>query len=89
MRSGVVILKHGRHNNMLKRRYDKGLDKLLQIAISVQVSINDMKRSLIIERKGTPNYDTATTILQMLIDVNVSKSLSRMPVHPFPAVTKL
>ena len=61
MRSGVVILKHGRRTNTLERRYDKGLDNLLQIAISVQVTINDIKRSPIIERKGTPNHTTATT----------------------------
>ena len=89
MRSGVVILKHGRRTNTLERRYDKGLDNLLQIAISVQVTINDIKRSPIIELKGTPNHDTATTKRQTLIDVNVSKLLSRTPVHPFPAVAKL
>ena len=89
MRSGVVILKHGRRTNTLESRYDKGLDKLLQIAISVQVSINDIKRSRIIERKGTPNRDTATAKQQKLIDFNVSKSLSRTPVHPFPAVAKV
>ena len=80
MRSGVVILKHGRRNNTLERRYDKGLDNLLQIAIFVQVTINDIKRSPIIERKGIPNHDTATT---------KRKSLSRTPVHLFPAVAKL
>ena len=89
MRSGVVILKHGRRTNTLERRYDKMLDNLVQIAISVQVTINDIKRSPIIERKGTPNHDTATTKQQALIDVNVSKSLSRTAVHPFPAVAKL
>ena len=61
MRSGVVILKHGRCTNTLERRYDKGLDNLLQIAISVQVTISNIKRSPIIERKGTPNHDTAIT----------------------------
>ena len=55
MRSGVVILKHGRRTNTLERRYNKGLDNLLQIAISIHVTINDIKRSPIIERKGTPN----------------------------------
>ena len=89
MRSGVVILKHGCRTNRLERRYDKGLDNLLQIAISVQVTINDIKRSPIIVRKATPNHDTATTKRQTLIDVNDSKSLSRTPVHPFPAVAKL
>ena len=89
MRSGVVILKHGRRINTLERRCDKGLDNLLQIAISVQVTINDIKRSPIIARKGTPNHDTANTKRQTLIDVNASKSLSRTPVDPFPAVTKL
>ena len=84
MRSGVVILKHGR-----RTRYDKGLDNLLQIAISVQVTINDIKRSPINEQKGTPNHDTATTKRQTLIDINVSKSLSKMPVYLFPAVAKL
>ena len=49
MRSGVVILQHGCHTNTLERRCDKGLDNLLQIAISVQVTINDIKRSPIIE----------------------------------------
>ena len=88
MRSGVVILKHGRRTNTLERRYEKGLDNLLQIAISVQVTINDIKGSPIIERKGTPNHDTATTKRRTLIDVNVSKSLSRTPVHLFPAVAK-
>ena len=39
-------------------RYHKGLDNLLQIAISIQVTINDKKRSQIIEQKGTPNHDT-------------------------------
>ena len=89
MRSGIVILKHGRHTNTLQRRYDKGLDNLLQIAISIIVTINDIKRSPIIEQKGTPNHDTATTKRQMLIEVNVSKSLSRMPIHLFPAIAKL
>ena len=79
MRSGVVILKHGRRTNKLERRYDKGLDTVLQIAISVQVAINDIKGSPIIERKGTPNHETTTTKRQTLIDVNVSKSLSRGP----------
>ena len=36
-----------------------------------------------------PKHDTDTTKRQTLIDVNVSKSLSRTPVHPFPAVAKL
>ena len=49
MRSGVVILKHGHRTNMLEGRYDKRPDNLLQIAISVQVTINDIKRSSIIE----------------------------------------
>ena len=89
MRSGVVILKHGRPTNTLKPRYDKGLNNLLRIAFSFQVIINDIKRSPIIEPKGTPNHDTATTKWQTLIDVNVSKSLSWTPVHPFPAVAKL
>ena len=89
MRSGVVILKHGRRTNTLERRYDKGLDNLLQIAIFVQVTIDDIKRSPIIERKGTPNHDAATTKRQTLVEVNLSKSLSRTPVHPFPAVAKL
>ena len=89
MRSGVVILKHGRRTNTLERRDDKGLDNLLQIVISIQVTINDIKRSPIIERKGTPNHDTATTKRQTLIDVNVSKSLSRTLVQRFPAVAKL
>ena len=88
MRSGIVILKHGRRTNRLERRYDKGLDNL-QIAISVQVTVNDIKRSPIIERKNTPNHDTATTKRQTRIDVNVSKSLSMTPVHPFPVVAKL
>ena len=52
MRSGVVVLKHGRRTNTLERTYDKGLYNLLQIAISVQVTINDIKRSPIIERKA-------------------------------------
>ena len=86
MRSGIVILKHGRRTNTFERRYDKGLENLLQIAISVQVAISDIKGSPIIERKDTTNHDTATTKRQTLIDVNVSKSLSRTPVHPFPAV---
>ena len=85
MRSGIVILKHGHRTNMFERRYDKGLANHLQIAISVQVTINDIKRSPINEQKGTPNHDTATTKHQKLIDVNVSESLSRMPVFPFPA----
>ena len=89
MRSGVVILKHGRRTNTLERRYDKGLDNLLQIAISVQVTINDIKRSPIIGQKGTPNHDTATTKRQTLTDLNVSKSLSRTSVHSFPVVAKL
>ena len=89
MRLGVVILKDGLRTNTLERRYDKGLDNLLQISIFVQVTINYIKRSPIIERKGTPNHDTATTKRQTLIDVNVSKSLSRTPVHLFPAVAKL
>ena len=84
IRPGLVILKHGRRTNTLERRYD-----LLQTAISVQVTINNIKRSPIIERKGTPNHDTATTEQQTLIDVNVRKSLSRTPVHPFPAAAKL
>ena len=37
MRSGVPILKHDCRTNTLERRYDKGLDNLLQITISVQV----------------------------------------------------
>ena len=53
LRSGIVILKHGHRTNTLVRRYDKGLDNLLQIAISIQVTINDIKGSPIIERKGT------------------------------------
>ena len=89
MTSGVVNLKHGRRTNTLERRYDKGLDNLLEIAISVQVTINDLKKSRIIKRKGTLNHDTATNKRQTLIDVNVSKSLSRTPVHPFHAVAKL
>ena len=89
MRSGVVILKHGRRTNTLEHRYDIGLDNLLQIAISIQVTISDIKGSPIIEQKGTPNHDTATTKWQTLIDINVSKSPSRMPVHPFPDVSKL
>ena len=89
MRSGVVILKHGRRTNTLERRNDKGLDNLLQIAISFQVTIYDINRSPIIEQKGTPNHDTATTKWQMLIDVNVSKLLSKTPVHLFPAVPKM
>ena len=89
LRSGDVILKHGRHTNTLERKCDKGLDNILQIAISVQVTINDIKRCQIIERKGTENHDNVTTTRQTLIDVNISKSLSRTPVHPFPAVAKL
>ena len=89
MRSGIVILKHGCCTNMLEHRYDKGLDNLLQIAIPVQVTINDTKRSPITERKAHPNHDTATTKWQTLIDVKVSKSVSRTPVHPFLAVAKL
>ena len=89
IRSGVVIFKHGRRTNTLERRYDKGPDNFLQIAIVVQVTINDIKRSPIIEQKGTPNHDTATTKQQTMIDVNVSKSLSRTPAHPFPVVAKL
>ena len=58
MRSSVVTLTHGRRTNTLKCRYDKALDNLLQIAISVQVTINDIKRSPIIERKGTPQTMT-------------------------------
>ena len=54
MRSGVVILIYGRRTHTLERRYDKGLDNLLQIAISVQGTINDIKGTPIIERKGTP-----------------------------------
>ena len=49
MRSGVVILKHGRRTNTLEHWYYKGLDNLLQIEISVQVTINDIKRSPIIQ----------------------------------------
>ena len=89
MRSGIVILKHGHRTNMLEGRYAKGLDNLLQIAISVQVTINDIKRSPIIEWKGIPNHDTATTKRQTLTDVDISKSLSRTPVHTFSVVAKL
>ena len=43
MRSGVVILKHARLTDTLEHRYDKRLDNLLQIAISVQITINDIR----------------------------------------------
>ena len=73
MRLGVVILKHGRYTNTLELRHDKRLDNLLQIVISVHFTINDMKRSPIIERKGTPNHDTATTNVEgadkLLVDM--------------------
>ena len=52
MRLGVVILKHGCRTNTLERRYDKGLDNLLQIAISVQVTISDIKKNPIIDQKA-------------------------------------
>ena len=79
MRSGVVILKHDRRTKPLELRYDRGLDNL-QIAISVQGTIHDINRSPITERKGTPKHDIVTK-LQTLIDVNISKLLSRTPVH--------
>ena len=66
MRSGVVILEHGRRTNTLESRHDQGLDNLLQVAISVQVTINDIKRSSMIEGKGTPDHDTTATKRQQI-----------------------
>ena len=46
--SNSCTMRSGRRTNTLDHSYDKGLDNLLQIAISVQVTVNDIKRSLII-----------------------------------------
>ena len=80
---------HHTHTHKVDGKLGKMVRKKILILVSVQVTINDIKRSPIIERKGTPNHDTTTTKRQTLIDVNVSRSLSRTPVHPFPAVAEL
>ena len=77
------------HTHKVDGKLGKMVRKKILILVSVQVTINDIKRSPIIERKGTPNHDTTTTKRQTLIDVNVSRSLSRTLVHTFPAVDEL